>query len=143
MKCLQSIKMGKKYPLMVLRVAMWLLVIGTEPGECVWDTLSERYDGIGSGDAHSNGKDKRCFHVIMESSQYLQGYRALRVNEAFATFACHMRTISGSKFMTRLRNQPHAVCPGAPSYPIQTVFGSEICSSPSVHWPLHSPTVTV
>ena len=51
--------MGKKYPLKVLRVALWLMMMVAEPGECVWDTLSERYDGIGSEDAHSNGKDKR------------------------------------------------------------------------------------
>ena len=50
--------MGKKYPLMVLRVALWLILMVAEPGECVWDTMSERYDGIGSEDNHSNGKNK-------------------------------------------------------------------------------------
>ena len=57
--------MGKKYPLKVLRVVLWLLVMGAEPGECVWDALSERYDGIGSEDTHSNGKDKRTIFKML------------------------------------------------------------------------------
>ena len=49
--------MGRPYPAPpVWRVALWLMLVGAGPGWCAWDTMSERHDGVGSGDAHSNGK---------------------------------------------------------------------------------------
>lgn len=54
--------------MVVSRVALWLMLMGAEPGQCVWDTLSERYDGIGSDDApHSNGKDNRTISSVVIS----------------------------------------------------------------------------
>ena len=51
---------------MASRVALWLMLMGAEPGQCVWDTLSERYDGIGSDDApHSNGKDNGTISSVV------------------------------------------------------------------------------
>ena len=49
--------MGRPYPAPVWRVALWLMLMGAVPGRCAWDSLSERYDGFGSDDAHSNGKE--------------------------------------------------------------------------------------
>ena len=51
--------MGRPYPAPppVWRVALWLMLVGAGPGRCAWDALSERYDGVGSEDAHSNGKE--------------------------------------------------------------------------------------
>ena len=60
-------------PVAVLRVALWLVMMAVEPGQCVWDTLSERYDGIGGDDAHSNGKDK------MDISFDIQGGVSARI----------------------------------------------------------------
>ena len=50
--------MGRPYPAPpVWRVALWLMLVGAGPGRCAWDALSERHDGVGSEDAHSNGKE--------------------------------------------------------------------------------------
>ena len=55
--------MGRHHPAPpVWRVALWLMLAG--PGRCAWDALSERYDGIGSDDAHSNGKDNEFTCLI-------------------------------------------------------------------------------
>ena len=49
--------MGRHRPVVMLRAALWLVLMRSEMGQCVWDTMSERYDGIGNDDAHNNGKD--------------------------------------------------------------------------------------
>ena len=43
--------------MVMLRAALWLVLMRSEMGQSVWDTLSQRYDGIGNDDAQNNGKD--------------------------------------------------------------------------------------